>query len=367
MAPRDELTASFSPDYATARARFRRAAEAAGFALARYPIGCEGPDGSELTIDVAVTGAERPRRVLVVSSGTHGVEGYFGSAVQLSALQGAPFQRSLPPDLRVVLIHALNPFGFAWIRRVNEDNVDLNRNFVRRGRSFEGAPEAYARLDPLLNPRSAPTSLEPFWIKAALELSKHGFSQLKNAVAQGQYEFPEGLFFGGKGESASRRILAEHARDWVGAPERVIHVDFHTGLGKWGRYTLALDLPAHHPRVAALGREFGGTFVQGFEPKGTLYEIKGALGNWLEEQFSFAQYDCLLAEFGTYNALRVLGALRRENRAHFYARTDRALTRAAKTALFEVFCPRSPAWRELTVRRGLEVVERALVALSGRG
>jgi hypothetical protein len=28
-----------------------------------------------------------------------------------------------------MLIHALNPFGFAWLRRVNEANVDLNRNF----------------------------------------------------------------------------------------------------------------------------------------------------------------------------------------------------------------------------------------------
>jgi hypothetical protein len=26
-------------------------------------------------------------------------------------------------------VHALNPFGFAWLRRVNEYNVDLNRNF----------------------------------------------------------------------------------------------------------------------------------------------------------------------------------------------------------------------------------------------
>ena len=36
------------------------------------------------------------------------------------------------PGLRQVFVHALNPYGFAWDRRVTEDNVDLNRNFVDR-------------------------------------------------------------------------------------------------------------------------------------------------------------------------------------------------------------------------------------------
>jgi hypothetical protein len=30
----------------------------------------------------------------------------------------------------IVFVHALNPFGFKHHRRVNEDNVDLNRNFL---------------------------------------------------------------------------------------------------------------------------------------------------------------------------------------------------------------------------------------------
>ena len=130
--------AAFSPDYATARARFRAAAEAKGWVLQALPIAAEGPRGIELTIDVARLGPENPRRVVVVSSGTHGVEGYFGSAVQLALLEGAWADVDLPDDTGLLLVHAVNPYGFAWNRRVNEDNVDLNRNFLLAAEGFEG-------------------------------------------------------------------------------------------------------------------------------------------------------------------------------------------------------------------------------------
>lgn len=125
----------FSPDYRLARQRFRDAARAAGFALEEHPIEQEGPRGEVLTIDVARKGPPRPRSVLAVSSGTHGVEGFFGSAVQLAWLESGA---ALPAEDAALLIHAVNPFGFAWVRRVNEDNVDLNRNFLCAGQTYEG-------------------------------------------------------------------------------------------------------------------------------------------------------------------------------------------------------------------------------------
>lgn len=354
----------FSSDYTSARERFRLAAEWAGFELASYPIGRDAPDGRPLTLDVARLGARSPRAVLVVSSGTHGVEGFFGSAVQLSLLQATFRNRPLPEHLAVVFVHAMNPYGFAHLRRVNEDNVDLNRNFLLPGREFAGAPEAYAALDPLLNPSAPPTRLEPFLPVAGAQIARHGFATLKNAVAQGQYAFPSGLFFGGKGPVASQRILAEHLEDWLGAPERVLHIDFHTGLGKWATYTLGIDLPADGARVAQLSREFGAGCVQGFEPKGVLYEIQGGLGRWLESRMPSSQYDCLLAEFGTYSTLRVLQALRAENAAHLHAVDDVQLNRRAKCEMLEVFCPRSPVWRAQVLEGGTRIVDQAYQALA---
>ncbi len=354
----------FSPDYATARARFRDAAREAGFELSAYPIGQRGPDGTELTLDVARKGNPQASRVLVVSSGTHGVEGFFGSAVQLSALTGLFARATLPPQAAVVMVHANNPYGFAWSRRVDERNVDLNRNFLLQGQAFSGAPPAYRELDPLLNPTSAPRRLEPFLLLAGHQVLKRGMPALKTAVATGQYDFPRGLFFGGHGPSKAQALWREHARAWIGSPERVVHVDLHTGLGKWGSYALCVDLPAEHPRVARLVREFGPEFVQGFDTKGVLYEIRGALGRWLEELFPDVQYDTMLAEFGTYPALRVVSAMRFENRVTHHAADRAGLVAKARAGLREVFSPASASWRRTVVGRGVHIVEQGLAALS---
>jgi hypothetical protein len=354
------LSRNFSPDYFLARSRFRGAAEQAGFELGSVPIDARGPGGETLDMDIARKGSLTPKKALVISSGTHGIEGFFGSAVQLSALSRALKNVALPSHAAVVLIHAINPYGFAHKRRVNESNIDLNRNFLRAGKVYGGAPEAYRQLNGLLNPESPPSLLEPFWAMAGVELAKHGFAALKNAIAQGQYEFPAGLFFGGQAESQSQQILRACAPSWLGSPERVLHIDLHTGLGPFGTYKLGLDMPITDPRIAALKREFGEEEVTGYDPAGVLYEIQGGLGPWLEEQFPRTQYDCMLAEFGTYPSPIVLAAMRKENRAHHYAGSDLPTLAAAKRELLEMFAPRARAWRHLVLRRALGVVDRAL-------
>jgi hypothetical protein len=355
--------AAFSSEYAQARARFREAAAAAGFLLLRYPLAQRGPHGEELSIDVALKAAPRARRTLVISSGTHGVEGYFGSAVQLTALSQIFALRSLPASLSVVLIHAVNPYGFAHKRRVNEDNVDQNRNFVLEGCAFAGAPPVYRALDPVLNPKRLPGVFDAFALRLFLSGLRHGFAPLKSAIAQGQYEFEKGLFFGGRAPTQSLQILREHVHEWVGRPERVLHLDLHTGLGKSASYALCVDLPDNDPRVARLGREFGTQYVQGFDTRGVLYAIQGGLGRWLEQCIEDVQYDCLLAEFGTYSSLRVLSAMRLDNCVRQVAPERRELVERARDQLFEVFCPRSPVWREQVVARALHVVNQALAAL----
>ena len=347
---------TFSADYVTARARFREAARGARFELSSVSTGQRGPDGSELTIDVALRGAESAARVLVISSGLHGIEGYFGSAVQCAWLEGGG-RRSVA-DRRIVLIHALNPYGFAWRRRVNEDNVDLNRSFMRRGHRYEGSADGYRELNGLLNPERAPRLIEPFLLEALPPLLKHGFRALKNAVAQGQYEFPRGLFYGGRGLSKTGQLLREHLPGWLGRPEHVTQLDLHTGRGAYGSYALCVDLPSDSRRVSRLKGLFGEGAIESFDPSGVLYEIRGALGPWLEELLPRVQYDCLLAEFGTYNAIKVLEAMRYENLAHYHAPSPRVSERAKKK-LFEAFCPRSPRWRKLVLERALRVIEQA--------
>lgn len=357
----------FSGDYVVARARFRRAAEALGARQESHPVGQRGPTGEGLSIDVAILGSAQPRRTVVVSSGLHGVEGFVGSAVQHALLRedlGRPGR--IPPDVRVVLLHALNPYGFAWIRRVNERNVDLNRNFLRPGERFAGTPEGYEGLDWLLNPRRGPRRLSAFLPKAALLIALKGLTSLKGAVAGGQYDFPLGLFYGGAEPQVTQRILEAELGRWIGSEttERVFHVDFHSGLGPSGSYKLLVDHAPDAPAVAALGRQFGSDVVQAWEPsEGVAYEITGGLGTWCQERFPDNGYDLLCAEYGTVPILQVIEALHHENRAHHWgAGPQSAATRHAKRLMIEAFAPTTPAWREAVVPKGQHIVRRALLA-----
>src|SRR5206468_336863 len=116
---------------------------------------------------------------------------------------------TLPPNVRLVMLHGLNPFGFAWLRRTNEDNIDPNRNFHLAAGDYQGCEPNYRACDRLLNPRRAPRRIEPFAVQVLWAALRFGHAGLKQAIAAGQYEFPLGLFFGGKEPSQTHAIVAE--------------------------------------------------------------------------------------------------------------------------------------------------------------
>jgi hypothetical protein len=351
----------FSRSYGVARGRFREAARAAVAPLAHHALAGQGPDGCELAIDVALVGARNPRRAVVVSSGLHGVEGFFGSAVQLAWLRrfrdgGA----SVPGGTLVVLLHTLNPFGFAWRRRVDEGNVDLNRNFLDDAESYAGTPQHYSRVHRLLNPPTPPTRLDPFRLRAAWAVRRHGLPALQNAVATGQYEHPAGLFFGGREAAATTRLVRERLWDWTRDAEKVVHLDLHTGLGAYADYRLLIEPPPvsdldwyrsrfDPARVAPVGDD-------------TPYAARGVMGSWLARHAGLRGYRFACLEFGTYGALRVLAALRAENRAHHHSAPGAPGYRRAKRELVECFCPASGLWRRKAMDRALEVIGRAVAA-----
>ncbi len=348
------FAAAFSPDYPTARSRFRSTAAAAGARLQSHRIDAAGPDGVELSIDVAAWGGPERRRAVVVSGGLHGVEGLLGSAVQSAWVEERFRRDALPGDVRLVMLHGLNPFGFAWRRRVNEDNVDLNRNFLLPGEPYAGAPPHYPELDGLLNPPSPPSGCEPLRVKAILAELRLGRGVLLQTLPVGQHDFPKGLFFGGRGPSQTHRIVAENFAAWLGGAEEVLHVDLHTGLGPSGGYVVWPSGPVDSPEALRLRERLGGSAV------GKYYPSRGAWGAWCEARFADRRYQFATAEFGTYPQFRVGAALRAENRAHFWCPPGDPRLDRAKAELVEAFAPSDPRWRDAAVRQGLALLDRAV-------
>ncbi|MFL6649752.1 MAG: DUF2817 domain-containing protein [Sulfurifustaceae bacterium] len=355
----------FAADYAGARSRFLRLAQRVGARIESWPIAARGPAGDALHIDSAYLGADQPRRLLVVLSGTHGVEGFAGSAMQSHWLDR--FHRSrLPVDGGVLLIHAVNPYGFAWLRRTNENNVDLNRNALEH---FPGpANPIYRSLDTWLNPTTPADIWDPLLRRGVPLLLRHGLATLRQVIVEGQYEFPRGLYYGGaRLEPSVEIVLALLARPAWRDMTRAVILDLHTGVGRYADYTLMVDFPPTSQPYRQLQQWFGEDAVASNQPAASIaYRVNGALTTRIAEVLGPARTYAGVLEFGTYSGIRVLAGLRRENRVFHYAPSQSTGRRRAGVSLREIFCPSSPAWRSRVLDRAARFIQQAEAACFGK-
>jgi len=347
----------FSADYATARERFRQAAGDAGARREALPLAATGPDEMPLTIDIAWLGEPDAGHVLLHTSGIHGVEAFAGSAVQLALLDDVP---ALSAGRAIVLVHVLNPYGMAWLRRANENNVDLNRNFLGGDESWAGAPPLYAALDELLNPPSPPQRDAFLW-RALIRVLRYGYPAVKQAVAQGQYEFPRGLFYGGARLEEGPHLYLAWLASRLSRAQRILAIDVHTGLGSRAADTLLVEPGYRAP--AALAGALRRPLVDPASGDSSSYVVKGGLASGVRRALPNAEFHALVQEFGTYPVLKVISALRDENRAHFHVAGT--VGHPAKSALRRALCPEDNSWREAVVGRGVSAVRAAFTWLQG--
>ncbi|KDO30296.1 hypothetical protein SPRG_22156 [Saprolegnia parasitica CBS 223.65] len=357
----------FADDYMEARMRFRYAATHAGAELHAIPYPVDDAAYADLSIDVAILRGSSSHLVLHLS-GTHGVEGFAGSAIQsafLANLTALSDDENNRPT--ILLVHGVNPYGFAALRRVNEHNVDLNRNYLSATafaakRAADPNAHGYADLEPALNPREPVLFPFLFYPRMLQIIATMGYTAAKRAVVSGNYHFPHGLSYGGQHIEPSHTLL----RTFVAAHidlEAITHavlLDVHTGLGPCGADTLAVgsrvlkDVPsvtttlfpdyvAPDGNAAFSGYDaMSGTAVAGYE-------------TWFPPT---ARTVTVMQEMGTVQSLAVLAALRAENAA---TQHDAANRKVAAEALRDVFYLRDdPQWKHDVAHRGLTVLHQAI-------
>lgn len=332
-------------DYLGARSRFLEAAGSAGATVSSEVLTERGPAGEELALDLAWIGDHDAPDVVLMVSGTHGVEGYAGSMCQTRWLESGG-AAARPDDVAVALLHAFNPYGFAWVRRVNEDNVDVNRNFV----DFDeptGLP-ANPGYDELAE-HLAPAEITPEALAAADEkllawAGVHGFEALQEAASGGQYRHPDGLFYGGAAPVRSRRVLEEFAAERLVGRRRVVALDLHTGLGERGEVELICPHPPGSPGLARAEAWWGDRVASNAGGESVSAELHGEWLTALPRLAVGAEVSAIALEWGTVDGISVLQALRADNWLHHHGDPTGPDAPAIKARLREAFAPDAPDW-----------------------
>lgn len=360
----------FPPSYSVSRERVLAGAHALAsrhdLRIDSRAIAARGPDGGTLALDWLQFGARRPRHALVVSSGTHGVEGYTGGAIQRDLLERVLPHLTLGDDTAIVLQHANNPYGFAWHRRVNESNVDVNRNFLERFDPSLCDPN-YVRLHDLLNP----TDLEPQaearrWEAIDAFVAEHGERRFRQAAIGGQYRYPRGLQFGGERLEQGPAHLLALVREHLAAAQTVLWLDVHTGLGAFGDCELVTGATTDsdcYRRSAAIWPGYVKSATSG---ESVSTPLNGLLDRGVEAAlpagcgFAFGY-----PEYGTYDPMRVIRAMRADTWLHAHGDPADATGRAIQAETLEAFRPASADWRRRVLRTGASLVDAALAHLPG--
>jgi hypothetical protein len=353
---------TFPADYRASRETFLSRSRDARAALQAHEHPLPGSDGRPVAADVALCGRPDAQRVLFVVSGTHGVEGLCGAGVQHALLARGLTDR-LGDQVRLVLVHALNPHGFLGLHRTNEDNVDLNRNFVAHDGRYPDAA-AYEEIHALLVPedwdgparRAADAALADF-------LQRRGRAALQAAVTGGQYTHADGLFYGGRAPAWSNRLWRGLLREHASGATHVAVLDLHSGLGASGACELISGAMAGSVELEAARQYFGERLVfPGLTSTAT--SAGGYMGLSLAQELPAARGALVVAEFGTRPFDEVFAALRADN----WLRTrgtsaPAALKRDVRAAMQAAFVGGDSVWREAVLSRGHEICMRALAGL----
>lgn len=354
---------AFPSSYEESRARFQQYVEQV---QPRWPTARLGqhrlPGDEDLTIDwLEAEPVEGHGQVLVVTIGEHGIEAYLGAAM-LHRLVEHYLPRLDPRRTGLLLVHAINPWGMKHRRRVNRDNIDLNRTFIW---SRPDAPTA-ALHDPAFNPAYGQLTglFQPEGklgsyalaelgsvFKLAAGLLRMGSKRLEAARSLGQYAFPRGIHYGGVGRPDETRVLMELYRKCFETYSQVVHLDMHTGWGP--RYQMSVVASDLEPRSSAdMSRLYGYPQVVKANTD-EFYPLRGDMIDYVytlwREEFPDRRLFSATYEYGTlghslYGRYRGKRAMVFENRLHWYGAASPAVRTLVEHEFKELFFPEAPDW-----------------------
>lgn len=348
----------FSDSVAEAQTRFVAAAKSATALSEVHAHPLTGPGGEAIGAATAWLGDLAASRLIAVVSGVHGIEGFAGSAIQVAWLSRAD-RPALAPGTALLFVHMINPWGAAWDRRENEDNVDLFRNLVYRGPDFPANP-FYAQHEPIINPRAVSGPEREAADAAFAELiAREGFAAVAAGIRKGQHDFPRGMTFNGRGPTWSSALVDGLGLRLAGRATRIDVLDIHTGFGAPGE---ALFIPCLPPGTAGYARAqhwFGGNLFHQGEDAMIPAHPRAPFDCWgdLPQQ---PEVTSIGLEFGTDGHHEDLEELRAFSVHANYGSLASPEAEPLRRWSREKFYPAATEWRSAVLEAGVAAIDRLI-------
>lgn len=358
--------AHFSSTYAEARERFLAAAARAEASVASHLHPKKGAQGETLAIDVALIGNSSAEALFIASSGTHGPEGFAGSACQLALLGDELLRRAVSRGIAVLLIHAVNPFGFSHLSRTNEDNIDLNRNFTDFSVPYPANP-VYERVHPALVPEHWPPGDGDDRRLAAAMAEVAG--QRTPGVSSGQATHPGGLFYAGTTPSWSNRIIRTILQQQGARARQIAWIDLHTGLGPYGHGEKIFGRHSDETLRRALSW-WGRDLIVSTQPESVSPRTTGHITGCAPQECPQAAITPMTLEYGTLPSLDVRRALRGEAWLAAHPDAPASLAAGIRRGVRDAFYVDADDWKGMILGQfralALQTVNGLAVTVEGR-
>jgi Protein of unknown function (DUF2817) len=357
-----DLHSPFAESYAEARVKFLRAATDAGLSIRSHEHPERGREDETLAIDVALQGSPDAAAMLVISSGCHGIEGFCGSAVQVALLQDQTWlDQASASGLAVLYIHALNPHGFSWLRRVTHENVDLNRNFM----DFSREPPRNVGYDEIAHLAVPPDWPPSATVTAEVQryIADRGFAAFVSALSGGQYHHPLGQMYGGQQPTWSNLQLRQVLRAHASEVKRLGWIDIHTGLGPCGhgeRIFFNQDDQASLERTRSW---WGQKVTSYYDGSSDSPPLSGNLWCGIREECPQAEYTGIALEFGTLHYEQVMLALTADHWLNVQTATDPVTASRIRQEMREAFFIDTAEWKEAVLTQAFRAAAQAVVGL----
>ena len=359
----NSVQTSFSSSYAQARQKFLLAADAAGLSVESHIHPLKGKDGEKLAMDVVREGPADAKQLLVLSSACHGVEGYCGSGVQIHALHDTAWrQEAREKGVAVLYVHALNPYGFSHLRRVTQENVDLNRNFHDFSKPLP-VNAAYQEVQPLLLPEIWPPDAANAQATGQF-IAQRGMTAFQAAVTQGQHEFPAGLFFGGTAPTWSNQTIRQVLKQHGSRAQKLAWIDLHTGLGPSGVGERIFACANDNAALTRARAWWGHNVTSIYDGSSTSAFLTGLMWMSVHHECPLVEYTGIAMEYGTLPMEQVMHALRGEHWLHVHPYAESALKTQIKQDILRAFYTDTDAWREQIVSQAREALFQAASGLA---